>query len=57
MAEKKRDESDHREPTSYGANEREQTRDIERARHPQPDESGEFVTDAEMEVREANGEQ
>ena len=41
---------------SYGANEREQTEDIERARHAQPDEAGEFVTDAETEVREANGE-
>jgi len=41
----------------YGATEREQTEDIERARRPQADEAGEFVTDAEMEVREANGEE
>jgi hypothetical protein len=40
---------------SYGANEREQTEDIERARRQLPDEAGEFITDAEAEVREANG--
>jgi hypothetical protein len=57
MTDKKRSESEEREGTSYAATEREQTRDIERARHPQPDEAGEFITDAEMEVREANGDQ
>ena len=40
---------------SYGANEREQTRDRERVAEGKEDEvSDDFVTDAEMEVREAN---
>jgi hypothetical protein len=40
---------------SYGANEREQTRDRERVANGREDEvSDDFVTDAEMEVREAN---
>jgi hypothetical protein len=40
---------------SYGANEREQTRDRERVAEGREDqESDDFVTDAEMEVREAN---
>jgi hypothetical protein len=57
MADKKREQSeDGREPTSYGANEREQTEHLERI-HRKQDQSDEFVTDAEMEVREANGEQ
>jgi hypothetical protein len=40
---------------SYGANEQEQTRDREQAGNAETtDEAGEFITDAEMEVREAN---
>jgi hypothetical protein len=40
---------------SYGANEREQTKDRERvAEHIEGEDSDDFVTDAEMEVREAN---
>ena len=62
MASKKREESDddvmHGRSfagASYGANEEEQTRDRERvARNAEADEAGEMVTDAEMEVREAN---
>ncbi len=62
MAEKRRDKSDddvmHGRSfagASYGANEEEQTRDRERvANDAQTDESGEMITDAEMEVREAN---
>jgi hypothetical protein len=62
MTDKNRKESDDVirgrsfEGASYAANEREQTRDMERARRPQADEAGEFITDAETEVREANGE-
>ena len=63
MAEKRRDKSDddvmHGRSfagASYGANEEEQTRDRERVvKHAEADESGEtMITDAEMEVREAN---
>ena len=62
MASKKREGSDDDvmhgrrfAGASYGANEEEQTRDRERAaREGQMDESGEVITDAEMEVREAN---
>jgi hypothetical protein len=40
---------------SYGANEREQTRDRERvAEQADGDPSDDMITDAEMEVREAN---
>ena len=40
---------------SYGANEREQTKDRERvAEGGEAEDSDDFVTDAEMEVREAN---
>ena len=45
------------EGASYGATEREQTEDIQRATRQAPDETGEFVTDAEMEAREANGDE
>jgi hypothetical protein len=57
MAEHKRRATDKRDldSTSYGATEREQTRDLERI-HRKQDESSEFITDAEMEKREANGE-
>src|SRR4051812_20775803 len=41
------------EGTSYAATEREQTEDARRIPG-RTDEAGEFVTDAEMEVREAN---
>ena len=62
MAEKRRDKSDddvmHGRSfagASYGANEEEQTRDRERAgTNAEMDEEGEMITDAEMEVREAN---
>jgi hypothetical protein len=65
MAEKRRDKSDKSDDdvmhgrsfagASYGANEEEQTRDRERAgTNAQMDEEGEMITDAEMEVREAN---
>lgn len=40
------------EGAEYAATEREQTEDIERNRHPEADESDEFVTDAELEARE-----
>ncbi len=41
----------------YGANEKEQTQDMERVVDHAPDQADDddFVTDAEMEVREANG--
>jgi len=38
---------------SYGATEREHTEDLERIAGDVPDESDEFVTDAELEAREA----
>jgi hypothetical protein len=59
MTEHKRRATDKRDldSTSYGATEREQTRDLERIHRKQSnDESSEFITDAEMEKREANGE-
>jgi len=62
MADKRRDKSDddvmHGRSlagASYGANEEEQTRDRERAgTNAEMDEEGDMITDAEMEVREAN---
>ena len=45
-----------RDNTAYGATEREQTRDLNRIHRKQSDENNEFITDAEMEKREANGE-
>jgi hypothetical protein len=62
MTDNKRNESDNAisgrsfAGASYGANEREQTRDLERARRPQADEAGEFVTDAETDARQGNEE-
>jgi hypothetical protein len=41
---------------SYGATEREQTEDIERDAGIIPDESDEFITDAELDAREAASE-
>jgi hypothetical protein len=38
----------------YAATEQEQTRERERVARRMPEESDQFVTDAEMEVREAN---
>ena len=42
------------EGEQYAATEQEQTRQFERTRRHMPDESDEFVTDAELEAREAN---
>lgn len=42
------------EGEQYAATEKEQTRGFERSRQHMPDESEEFVTDAEAEAREAN---
>ena len=54
MAEK-RDQMGSEGGGSYGANEREQTNDRERvAEGTDAEDSDDFVTDAEMEVREAN---
>jgi len=54
MAEK-RDQMGSEGGGSYGANEREQTNDRERVAEGKEDEvSDDFITDAEMEVREAN---
>ena len=54
MAEK-RDQMGSEGSGSYGANEREQTKERERLAEGREDEvSDDFVTDAEMEVREAN---
>ena len=55
MADEKRDQMGSEGGGSYGANEREQTTDRERvAEGKDTDDSDDFVTDAEMEVREAN---
>jgi hypothetical protein len=59
MTEHNRRKTDQRDMdrTSYGATEREQTRDLERIHRRQSnEESSEFITDAETEKREANGE-
>ena len=58
MTEHNRRKTDRRDidSTSYGATEREQTRDIERIHRRQSNEANEFITDAETEKREANGE-
>jgi len=51
----KRDQMGSEGGGSYGANEREQTNDRERVAEGKEDEvSDDFITDAEMEVREAN---
>jgi hypothetical protein len=42
------------EGEQYAATEQEQTRERERVARRMPEESDQFVTDAEMEVREAN---
>ena len=55
MADEKRDQMGSEGGGSYGANEREQTKDRERvADGREAEASDDFVTDAEMEVREAN---
>lgn len=55
MPGEKRDQMGSEGGGSYGANEREQTEDRERvAEGKDADDSDDFVTDAEMEVREAN---
>jgi len=55
MADEKRDQMGSEGGGSYGANEREQTNDRERvAEGREAEDSDDFVTDAEMEVREAN---
>ena len=55
MADEKRDQMGSEGGGSYGANEREQTDDRERAAEGKDaEDSDDFVTDAEMEVREAN---
>ena len=55
MADEKRDQMGSEGGGSYGANEREQTRDRERVADGQnAEDSDDFVTDAEMEAREAN---
>jgi len=55
MADEKRDQMGSEGGGSYGANEREQTNDRERvAEGKDAEDSDDFVTDAEMEVREAN---
>ena len=42
------------EGEQYAATEKEQTRQFERTRRHMPDESEEFVTDAELEARESS---
>jgi hypothetical protein len=55
MADEKRDQMGSEGGGSYGANQREQTNDRERvAEGREAEDSDDFVTDAEMEVREAN---
>ena len=55
MANEKRDQMGSEGGGSYGANEREQTNDRERVVEGRDaEDSDDFVTDAEMEVREAN---
>jgi hypothetical protein len=55
MADEKRDQMGSEGGGSYGANEREQTRDRERvAEGKVSEDTDDFITDAEMEVREAN---
>ena len=55
MADEKRDQMGSEGGGSYGANEREQTNDRERvAEGKDAEDSDDFVTDAEMEVWEAN---
>ena len=55
MADDKRDQMGSEGGGSYGASEREQTRDRERvAEGREAEDADDFVTDAEREVREAN---